>query len=42
MNELIQRKSLCWIPDELPPNVRLEGNGIITCHDPPIALRTKH
>jgi acetyltransferase-like isoleucine patch superfamily enzyme len=32
MNETVQSKSLSWTADELPPNVRLGANSVITGH----------
>lgn len=30
MNETAEHKTLCWTPDQLPPNVRLGANSVIT------------
>ena len=32
MNKTAQPKSLCWTPDQLPPNVRLGANSVIIGH----------
>ena len=30
MSQTAEHKSLCWVPDQLPPNVRLGANSVIT------------